>query len=64
MKMNERSCKLDHAKEEFKAFDELCRLCKVSLKWKAEEAEVKNVNLELGGALDGVSEVSELSYTP
>jgi hypothetical protein len=64
MKMNERSCKLDHRKEEFEASNELCRLCKVSLKWKAEEAEVKSVSLELGGVLDGVSEASELSYTP
>jgi hypothetical protein len=60
MKMNDRSCKLDHAKEEIKVSDELCRLCEASLKRKAEETEVKSVSLELGGVLAGVSEVSEL----
>lgn len=41
MKMNECSCKQDHAKEDFEVTNELCRLCRAGLAARIRSPEVK-----------------------
>ena len=63
MRMNERSCKLDHTKEEFEGTNGICKLCKADLTPKTESPYVKVGVRSLGRHWGGVSEVSDLAYT-
>lgn len=61
IKINERSCKLDRAREEFQVTNGLCRLCKAGLMATAGKAALKREVTEarevFGGG--GVSAVSD-----
>ena len=63
IRMNERSCKLDHTKEEFEWANEPCKLCKAGLPRRTESPSVKAESPEPCEVLRRVSEMSDLSYT-